>query len=145
MKTTKKQLETLLRGVTRNLCTLTSLPHDTVKQLHDICQQANTIIEELDKQVKELPDFEKYVEKQNFEYRYFCKKFNININSRQIPENMMPEWNKALKDLADKNPEISGQIKAIELNEFDFNFKPITDLTGFPVIMLFNYPELFKI
>jgi len=143
MKTNKKNLETLLRGVTQNLCTLTSLPHDTVKQLHDICQQANTIIEELDKQVKELPDFEKYVEKQSFEYRYFCEKFHI--KNGQIPQNMMLEWNKALKDLADKNPEISKQIKAIENNELDFNFKPITDFTGFPVIALLNYPDLFTI
>jgi len=143
MKTNKKNLETLLRGVTQNLCTLTSLPHDTVKQLHDICQQANTAIEELDKQIKELPNFDKYVEKQKFEYRYFCKKFNI--KNGQIPQNMMADWQKALQSVADKNPEISGQIKAIELNEFDFNFKPITDFTGFPVIALLNYPELFKI
>jgi len=143
MKTTKKQLETLLRGVTQNLCTLTSLPHDTVKQLHDICQQAKTAIEELDKQVKELPGFEKYVEKQSFEYHYFCKKFNI--KNGQITQNMMADWQKALQSVADKNPEISGQIKAIENNELDFNFKPITDFTGFPVIALLNYPDLFTI
>lgn len=142
MKANKAKLESLLRGMMQHTASLQNLPHDTVVALVGNMKEIDATLQKIDANIKQVPGFDKYVEKQEFEHKYFCEKYNI--KNGQIPQQFMREWQQALDALAKKMPEISKAIKAVEEKEHEIKIEKITNLAGVPPIVVLNLPDLFN-
>lgn len=143
MKTNKKQLEAMMRAIMNSLANSTSLPDKTTRIIIDNLKLFDKKIKEVNDKICKLPGFDKYVELQEVELKYFCEKYNI--KNGQVPQQYQQDWQRALQRCAEKNPEISGAILLEETKEFEIDIQIISDLTGIAPVFILNLPELFNI
>jgi len=143
MKTNKIKLTTYVERLVKDAGALEGLSHETTATLAKNVNIIDAKINKLTDSVRDIPDYDLFRADLDKEYKWFTEKHPEAKRSRELPQQLMVEWNEKATKVNKKHPEVSKAILAIENDEFEIKILPVADFTNVPFSVIVNFPDIF--